>query len=147
MELCLQEGLSCSAVAERLGLPSSSLALVIRACSPARRGLNWPGSAKRTESTGGRSIFSGWRYLAVWIDLFSRRVVGWTLDQRMDTALAIEALNRALGHRKVAPDQLLIHTDQGSQYRASDYREMLLGQRGGGELLLHPQTGTGTGLR
>jgi transposase InsO family protein len=68
---------------------------------------------------------SGWRYLAVWIDLFSRRVVGWTLDQRMDTALVIEALNRALGHRQVAPDQLLIHTDQGSQYRANDYRELL----------------------
>jgi transposase InsO family protein len=68
---------------------------------------------------------SGWRYLAVWIDLFSRRVVGWTLDQRMDAALVIEALNRALGHRQVVPDQLLIRTDQGSQYRAQDYRELL----------------------
>jgi putative transposase len=68
---------------------------------------------------------SGWRYLAVWIDLFSRRVVGWALDQRMDAALVIEALNRALGHRQVEPEQLLIHTDQGSQYRANDYRELL----------------------
>ena len=68
---------------------------------------------------------AGWRYLAVWIDLFSRRVVGWTLDARMDTALVIEALSRALGHRQVEPDQLLIHTDQGSQYRANDYRELL----------------------
>ena len=85
---------------------------------------------------------SGWRYLAVWIDLFSRRVVGWALDARMDTALVIEALSRALGHRQVEPDQLLIHTDQGSQYRANDYQELLLGQRGGGELFLHPETGT-----
>jgi transposase InsO family protein len=68
---------------------------------------------------------AGWRYLAVWIDLFSRRVVGWTLDSRMEAALVIEALNRALGHRQVAPDQLLIHTDQGSQYRATDYRGLL----------------------
>ncbi|WP_083891361.1 IS3 family transposase [Cyanobium gracile] len=68
---------------------------------------------------------AGWRYLAVWIDLFSRRVVGWTLNQRMDAALVIEALNRALGHRQVEPEQLLIHTDQGSQYRASDYRDRL----------------------
>ena len=68
---------------------------------------------------------AGWRYLAVWIDLFSRRVVGWALDQRMDAALVIEALNRAIGHRQVEPDQLLIHTDQGSQYRANDYRELL----------------------
>ena len=68
---------------------------------------------------------SGWRYLAVWIDLFSRRVVGWKLDHRMDAALVIEALSRALGHRQVEPDQLLIHTDQGSQYRANDYQELL----------------------
>jgi transposase InsO family protein len=68
---------------------------------------------------------AGWRYLAVWIDLYSRRVVGWKLDQRMDAALVIEALNRALGHRQVAPERLLIHTDQGSQYRATDYRNLL----------------------
>jgi len=68
---------------------------------------------------------SGWRYLAVWIVLFSRRVIGWKLDHRMDAALVIEALNRALGHRLVEPDLLLIHTDQGSQYRASDYRILL----------------------
>jgi putative transposase len=68
---------------------------------------------------------AGWRYLAVWIDLFSRRVIGWTLDHRMDATLVIEALNRALGQRHVEPEQLLIHTDQGSQYRASDYRALL----------------------
>lgn len=68
---------------------------------------------------------AGWRYLAVWIDLFSRRVVGWKLDERMDVALVIEALNRAIGQRQVIPGQLLIHTDQGSQYRATDYRELL----------------------
>ena len=68
---------------------------------------------------------AGWRYLAVWIDLFIRRVVGWKLDRRMDAALVIEALNRALGHRLVAPETLLLHTDQGSQYRATDYRVLL----------------------
>ena len=68
---------------------------------------------------------AGWRYLAVCIDLFSRRVVGWKLDERMDAALVIEALNRALGQRQVTPEQLLIHTDQGSQYRAIDYRKLL----------------------
>jgi transposase InsO family protein len=68
---------------------------------------------------------SGWRYLAVWMDLFSRRVVGWTLGASMETSLVLEALNRALGQRQVEPEQLLIHTDQGSQYRASAYRELL----------------------
>ncbi|EAQ69087.1 integrase core domain protein [Synechococcus sp. RS9909] len=49
---------------------------------------------------------AGWRYLAVWIDLFSRRVVGWTLAPRMDATLVIEALNRALGQRHLEPEQL-----------------------------------------
>ena len=60
-----------------------------------------------------------------WIGLFSRRVVGWKLDHRMDIALVIKALNRALEHRLVEPEPLLIHTDQGSQYRANDYRILL----------------------
>lgn len=99
---------------------------------------------------------AGWLYLPVWIDLFSRRVVDWKLDLRMNATLVIEALNRALGHRRVEHKQLLVHTNQGSQYRATDYRNLLqehglacsmsakgrlLGQRGGGEFLLHPQTG------
>ena len=68
---------------------------------------------------------AGWRYLAVWIDLYSRRVIGWKLDHRMDTALVMEALNRDLGQRRVEPEQLIIHTNQGSQYRDSDYRKLL----------------------
>jgi transposase InsO family protein len=43
----------------------------------------------------------------------------------MDAALVIEALQRALGHRRVEPQMLLLHTDQGSQYRASDHRDLL----------------------
>jgi transposase InsO family protein len=68
---------------------------------------------------------AGWRYLAVWMDLFSRRVVGWTLGASMEASLVLEALNRALGQRPVEAEQLLIHTDQGSQYRATAYRELL----------------------
>ena len=43
----------------------------------------------------------------------------------MDSALVIEALNRALGHRRVESEKQLIHTDQGSQYRATHYRDLL----------------------
>ncbi|MCP9916793.1 IS3 family transposase [Cyanobium sp. ATX 6F1] len=68
---------------------------------------------------------SGWRYLAVWIDLYSRRVVGWAMAATMEATLVLEALNRALGHRQIEPEQLLIHTDQGSQYRATAYRQLL----------------------
>jgi transposase InsO family protein len=63
------------------------------------------------------------------MDLFSRRVVGWSLGASMEASLVLEALNRALGQRQVEPEQLLIHTDQGSQYQATAYRE-LLGARG-----------------
>lgn len=69
----------------------------------------WAGDTSYIRTT------AGWRYLSMWIDLFSRRVVGWTLDQRMDAALVIEALKRPLGDWQVDPDQLLTHTNQGSQ--------------------------------
>lgn len=61
----------------------------------------------------------------MWNDFYSRRVVGWKLDQRIDASLVIEALNKALGHRRVESEKLLIHTDEGSQYRANDYRKLL----------------------
>ena len=47
----------------------------------------------------------------------------------MEATLVLEALNRALGHRKIEPDQLLIHTDQGGQYRAMAYRRLLESHR------------------
>ena len=43
----------------------------------------------------------------------------------MEATLVLEALNRALGHRQIEPEQLLIHTDQGGQYRAMAYRQLL----------------------
>ncbi|SBO44315.1 IS3 element protein InsF (fragment) [Cyanobium sp. NIES-981] len=52
-------------------------------------------------------------------------MAGWMLDQQMDATLVIEALSRSLGHRQVQPEQLLLHTDRGSQYRATDYRDLL----------------------
>jgi putative transposase len=58
----------------------------------------WAGDITYIRTSG------GWRYLAVWIDLFSRRVVGWKLERTMDASLMIETLNRALGHRRVEPD-------------------------------------------
>jgi transposase InsO family protein len=67
--------------------------------------------------------------LAVWIDLYSRRVVGWAMGATMEATLVLEALNRALGHRWIEPDQLLIHTDLGSQYRATAYRQLLEGRK------------------
>jgi putative transposase len=47
----------------------------------------------------------------------------------MGATLVLEALNRALGHRQIELDQLLIHTGQGSQYRATAYRQLLEGHK------------------
>ncbi len=67
----------------------------------------------------------GWLYLAVIIDLYSRAVIGWAMDKRMKTTLVTDALKMALMRRKVRSPLLLLHSDQGSQYAAADYRTML----------------------
>lgn len=66
----------------------------------------------------------GWLYLAVIIDLFSRRVVGWSVSASNDTALAAEALRRALVSRRPRAG-LLHHTDRGSPYAALAYTSIL----------------------
>jgi putative transposase len=65
----------------------------------------------------------GWLYLAAVLDLYSRKIVGWSLSQRIDTALVLGALNMALAHR--APSKLLLHSDRGVQYASADYRASL----------------------
>lgn len=64
----------------------------------------------------------GWLYLAVIIDLFSRRVVGWSMAEHMRTELVLTALEAALGQRHPAQTGLLFHSDRGSQYASSDYQ-------------------------
>jgi len=66
----------------------------------------------------------GWLYLAIIIDLFSRRVVGWATAHHMRTSLVLDALRMALGRR--LPDAgLLHHSDRGSQYASASYRNAL----------------------
>lgn len=66
----------------------------------------------------------GWLYLAVVIDLYSRKVVGWNMGSRMKAKLVIDALRMAIWQRK--PDKgLIVHTDRGSQYASHDYRKLL----------------------
>jgi transposase InsO family protein len=66
----------------------------------------------------------GWLYLAVLLDLYSRRVVGWNAAEKIDALLAIGALDQALRMRAPAPG-LLHHSDRGSQYASYDYQERL----------------------
>lgn len=66
----------------------------------------------------------GWQYLAVFIDLYSRRIVGWAMDKHMKAQLVKTALLRALWSRKPTRG-LIIHTDQGSQFVSKTYRNVL----------------------
>lgn len=70
----------------------------------------------------------GWLYLAVFIDLYSRAVVGWSMDSRMPTSLVNDALTMAIWKRRPNAG-LLVHSDRGSQY-ASDTFQQLLTQHG-----------------
>jgi putative transposase len=62
--------------------------------SPTAPNRSWAGDISYLRTT------AGWRYLAVWIDLYSRRLKGWALGTTIETTLVLEALNRALGHRR-----------------------------------------------
>jgi putative transposase len=66
----------------------------------------------------------GWLYLAVVIDLFSRRVVGWSMGSRMKAQLVCDAINMAVWQRKPKPG-LIVHSDRGSQYASKVYRDLL----------------------
>jgi len=63
-------------------------------------------------------------YLAVILDAFSRRVIGWALDRSLEDELTLAALRMALAHR-VVPPGLVHHSDRGSQYASGDYTELL----------------------
>jgi hypothetical protein len=66
----------------------------------------------------------GWLYLAVVIDLFSRKVVGWSMSSRMKAALVCDALRMAIWLRR-PPFGLIVHSDRGSQYASKAYRNLL----------------------
>ena len=66
----------------------------------------------------------GWLYLAIVLDLFSRRIVGWSLSDRMKRGLAMDALQCAIDLRKPSPG-LIHHSDRGSQYCSADYRRLV----------------------
>ena len=66
----------------------------------------------------------GWLYLAVLIDLYSRKVIGWAMSERMTAYLVGDALQMALWSRKM-PKGVIVHSDRGSQYCSSLYRSLL----------------------
>ena len=66
----------------------------------------------------------GWLYLAVVEDLFSRMIVGWSMDQAMESRLVVDALEMAITRRRLGAG-LLAHSDRGSQYASDHYQRVL----------------------
>lgn len=65
-----------------------------------------------------------WLYLAVWMDLFSRLIVGWQLGQTMQAIIVVRSFQQALGRRR-PPGGMLVHSDGGKQYQAQAFRSLL----------------------
>lgn len=93
--------------------------LVQRQFAPATVNRLWAGDVTYIWTS------EGFVYLAVLLDLYSRRVVGWAMSDTNDTALALAALQRAVRSRRVVPIGLVHHTDRGSPYASEDYRAAL----------------------
>jgi putative transposase len=66
----------------------------------------------------------GWLYLAVVLDLFARRVVGWSMQPSLERGVVLAALKHALQRRR-PPAGLLHHSDRGSQYASAEYQALL----------------------
>lgn len=73
-------------------------------------------------------VEKGFVYLAVVMDLFSRKIVGWSLDTTMTNQLIIDAFNMARESRNVEPG-LILHSDRGVQYRSGAYQALLLSEK------------------
>ena len=89
-----------------------------RSFSPAARNVSWAADITYVWT------LEGWLYLAVVLDLFSRRVIGWATSKSIDEKLALDALDMAIAERQ--PKMGLVHhSDRGCQYTANTYRERL----------------------
>lgn len=67
----------------------------------------------------------GWLYLAVVMDLYSRRIIGWSMAERIPDELTLDALHMAVQRRTPHTNDLLHHSDRGSQYTSGDYQRLL----------------------
>lgn len=85
---------------------------------PSKRNQIWVGDITYIHTP------EGWLFLAAILDLYSRKIVGWSMGPRIDTELILAALKMALA-RNPAPPGLLFHSDRGVQYASSAYREAL----------------------
>lgn len=66
----------------------------------------------------------GWLYLVAVLDLFTRRIVGWSMHEHLDARMTIAALRMAIAQRRPAPG-LIVHSDRGTQYASADFRQLI----------------------
>jgi len=93
--------------------------LLNRDFTPPAPNWSWTGDITYI-STG-----EGWLYLAVVIELFSRKVVGWSIQPHMERSLVMDALEMAWQQRRPVKGELMFHSDRGSQYASVDFTELL----------------------
>jgi putative transposase len=98
---------------------------------PVRMDQVWVGDITFIPLKGG-----GWAFLAVWMDLFSRKVTGWQLLNHMKEGLIVDAFKKSWSNRKAAAG-LIIHSDRGGQYAGTTFRKLLAGHK-----LLQSMSGT-----
>jgi putative transposase len=67
----------------------------------------------------------GWLYLAVVLDLYSRKIVGWSMSDRLDTTLVVDAFKFAVSTRGKADGSAICHFDRGSQYASKEFKELV----------------------
>ncbi len=66
----------------------------------------------------------GWEYLAIILDLYARKIIGWAMDKRLKKDLVIKAFMKAVSQRKIKPG-IIFHSDRGSQYASNEFRRIL----------------------
>ena len=85
---------------------------------PRRRDQVWA-----TDATGVLTG-QGWLYVIALLDLYTRRIVGWAMDENLDAPLAVKALRMAIHQRRPGP-ALIVHSDRGTQFASAAYRQTL----------------------
>jgi transposase InsO family protein len=94
--------------------------LLLDRAAPSKPNEVWVGDITYIPLSGDR-----WAYLSVWMDLYSRRIVGWQLESHMREELVTAALKKAFQTRSTAPG-LILHSDRGGQYAAANFRKLLM---------------------
>ena len=96
--------------------------LLLERAAPHKPDEVWLGDITFIPLAGGERC-----YLAVWMDLFSRKIIGWQLDDNMQETLIITAFKKALATRKTDSD-VIVHSDRGGQYAGTIFRKMIAGK-------------------